>query len=156
MRTGRFERLIKAFDRFHSELSDASDERLIRLRRTWFAYKREYPEALRQGVRKQQLATGLEQGLRELPMLLRSMKPHVRRKAAAAYEAALASYAPEFIERDRDRLQRILDRNRIRGESEFHLVRNRIDMLEGRVPAPKELDRLYELVAAFEVSFRRS
>ena len=105
-------------------------------------------------MKRSQLALGLEQALRELPLLLRTLTPQHRTAAARAYHAAVEAEYPAFLQTERERLTKVLRRGRISGESEFMLVRHAIDTAEeGR--DSNALAELYRLVDNFEAKRRR-
>jgi hypothetical protein len=54
------------------------------------------------------------------------------------------------LAKEADCLSKIKTRGSIRGEAEFHLVRHRIDVLEGEPGQEQELYLLYELAERFE------
>jgi hypothetical protein len=142
----KLERLVASFDCFYGQLADVPEAAFAELRDSWQTYKETVVGRNVPGVRRSQLAAGLEQGLRELPLLLDSMTPETRKRAAVAYASAIKKEHPEFFQDIRDRFDKIVARGRIRGEAEFHLVRSEIDFLEARGAKSAELDLLYELI----------
>jgi hypothetical protein len=146
----KYEQLSAVFERFHEELGKLPDERAAQLCASWEKGKRWYADLLasRQATRSQ-LAAGLEQGLRETPQILESMPPLYRQVALKALASALEAEYPAFLEQDQVRLAKIRARGSIRDESEYYLVRNRIDLLEGS-GEEAELVELYCLVDKFE------
>lgn len=79
---------------------------------------------------KSEIATGLEQGVNELPMFFEEMEPDLRASAFRAYYSALDSIVPDYQEKLSSRVQRIIKRGKINSESEFYLLRNRLDQIE--------------------------
>jgi hypothetical protein len=97
-----------------------------------------------------QIATGLEQCLREMPDLVGGVDIQWRAAVSKALHDAVAAEYPEFLRLEAARLEKVLTRGKIRTEAEFYLVRHRIDVLEGEPELPAELQRLYALVEVFE------
>lgn len=82
-------------------------------------------------VPKSEIAKGLEQGVNDLPLLIDDLEPPIRSAALAAYWDTLDSVIPDYAERLAKNIQRILKRGYIKSESEFYLLRNRLDQIEG-------------------------
>ncbi|MDP2595470.1 hypothetical protein [Alteromonas stellipolaris] len=80
---------------------------------------------------KSVIATGLEQGVNELPMFFEEMKPSLREAAFQTYYSTLNEIVPNYQEKLSSRVQRIIKRGKIKSESEFYLLRNRLDQIEG-------------------------
>ncbi len=52
----------------------------------------------------------------------------------AWHDATLDAY-PEFLTAERQRLQKVLERGKIRTEAEFYRIRHEVDVLEGQADA---------------------
>jgi hypothetical protein len=102
------------------------------------------------GVPRSALAAGLEQGLRDIPMLLQSISPEARKSAAQALAEATSTNFPDFLAKDAERLAKIKARGSIRSENEYFLIRHQVDLLEGKPTQEQEILLLYELVEKFE------
>ena len=79
---------------------------------------------------KSEIATGLEQGVNELPMFFEEMEPGLRAKAFHSYYSALNAVVPDYQEKLSNRVQLIIKRGKINSKSEFYLLRNRLDQIE--------------------------
>lgn len=79
---------------------------------------------------KSVIATGLEQGVNELPLFFEEMKPSLRETAFQTYYSILNEIVPNYQEKLSSRVQRIIKRGKIKSESEFYLLRNRLDQIE--------------------------
>lgn len=99
-------------------------------------------------VPKSAIAKGLEQGVNDLPMLIDDLEPPIRSAALTAYWAALDSVIPDYAERLSKNIQRILKRGYIKSESEFYLLRNRLDKIEGS--GSEEESVIDQLLAQYE------
>ena len=147
-RVDRLTRLVALFDQFHSVIAPLDDPWAKRLAGNWSKIRHQYVAPA--GAPRSALAAGMEQGLREIPEFLGSMRPEVRKIAAHALEVAIASHYPEFSAKDAARLEKIKSRGSIRGENEYYLVRHHIDTLEGVSDRNEELRLFYDLVDRFE------
>jgi len=147
-RTDKLTKLVAVFDQFHEAIARLDDPTAKRLVENWAGIRRQYVEP--SGAPRSAFASGMEQGLRETPMLLRSMHPEARKCAVHALAAATSAHYPDFLDKDAERLAKIRARGSIRGENEFYLVRHHVDLLEGEPSQEEELRLLYELVDRFE------
>ena len=127
-RSDKLTKLVAVFDQFHDALGSLSDPRAKRLVENWATARPNYNEP--KGANRSALAAGMEQALREVPMILSSLESGDRKLAAGALSAALAAHYPDFVAHDVERLNKIKARGFIRGEKEYHLVRHHIDVLE--------------------------
>ena len=146
-RADKLTKLIAVYDQFYDATALLDDPKGKRLADNWAGIRHQYAEP---GVPRSALAAGMEQGLRETPMLLQSMSPKTRKHAAQALMTATLDHYPDFLIKDAERLAKIKERGSIRGEKEFHLIRHHIDLLEGEPSQSKELQVLYALVDRFE------
>ena len=151
----KYDKLFNVFEQFHASIPELSDRRLSELRDAWILAKTKYEEFLSAGESKSRLAAGLEQGLREMPLLLADLETKSRSQAVAALRSAVLRFYPEFAVKETERLEEILNAGKIRGESQFYLVRHRIDELEGSSDSGTLLSELYRLVDEFEARSRR-
>jgi hypothetical protein len=147
-RLDKLARLIAVFDQFHNDIALLDDPRAKQLAGNWARLRDQYATPV--GAPRSAFAAGMEQGLRETPMLLRSMRPESRKLAADALAAAITTHYAEFFAKDAIRLEKIKARGSIRSENEFYLVRHNIDLLEGEPSREEELRLLYRLVDRFE------
>lgn len=97
-----------------------------------------------------QIASGLEQGLRELPELIGAVDIHWRWALARALHDAIAAEYPDALLVDAQQLRTIVARGEILTKSEFHLVRYRIDVLEAMPELDPELTFLHALASDYE------
>lgn len=97
-------------------------------------------------VTRSQIAAGLEQGLRDLSMVVAGQPEEVRSAAISAYRDAIQIEYPDFIEKNKQRLAKVLKRGSVRSESEWYLLQHRVDEIEGTTEHEEELGLLYKLV----------
>ena len=148
----KFDRLTAVLDEFHQQLGNEQHEFIVRLNESWENAKRDYVLALEAGVvTKSAIASGIEQGIRETPLLLRVLPEQLRSFANQALSSALQRHAPDLQAKELERLRKIIERGKIKGESEYYLVRHHIDALEGMPGESALLPALYKLEDAFQV-----
>lgn len=147
-RIDKLTKLVAVLDQFYEAIARLDDPMAKRLVENWAGIRHQYEEP--SDVPRSAFASGMEQGLRETPMLLQSMHPEARKCAVQALAAATSAHYPDFLIRDAERLAKIKARGSIRGENEFYLVRHHVDLLEGDPTQEEELRLLYELVDRFE------
>ena len=85
-----------------------------------------------------------------MPLLLADLETKSRSQAVPALRSAVLRLYPEFAVKETERLEEILNAGKIRGKSQFYLVRHRIDELEGSSDFGTQLSKLYRLVDEFE------
>ena len=151
----KYDKLFNVFEQFYASLPELSDRRISDLRDSWNLAKAQYEMFLSVGESKSRIAAGLEQGLRELPLLLADVKLKNRSQVVAALSSAVRTFYPDFAAKEAKRLEEILTTGKIRGENQFYLVRHRMDELEGSGDSETQLRKLYRLVDEFEARPRR-
>jgi hypothetical protein len=150
----KLQRLVAVYDRFHASLEELPGDVAAAFVSNWKSYRSRYVD-IPAGVRPSQLAAGLEQGLRELPILIQPIDDDKRPGVSRALQEAIRSEYPEFLTLQQSRLSKILERNRISTESEFMLVRHIIDIGESQRSETENLRTLYGLIDAFESKKQR-
>ena len=153
-RRTKLETLFAVFEHFYTDLAKVPAPLATKLCENWKSVRMQYLNPP-PGVERSELAQGLEQGLREVPLLLRSLPDQYRSVASKAYHAALESEYPAFLTNQQERLAKVVGRGRILGESEFHLVRYAIDIGERGVTDPNTLRNLYRLAEVFQTKGHR-
>jgi hypothetical protein len=146
----KYEKLFAVYEEYTQAIAGLNDPMAAMLCASWETTKRTYERALASGSRKSQLAAGMEQGLRELPMALRAEGGGRHADILAQLHGAITTHFPEFFKEDAALLAAVVDRAKIRNGKEYYLVRHRIDELEGDAGAAAERDLLYRLVDRFE------
>lgn len=147
-RRDKLAKLVAVFDQFHDAIADLEDPQAKSLVQNWVGIREQY--VMPTVAPRSAFAAGMEQGLRETPMLLRSMQPDTRKSAALALAAAISENYPDFLEKDTERIAKVKTRGSIRGESEFYLIRHHVDVLEGAPGNEEELRKLNVLLDGFE------
>ena len=146
----KFDRLSAVFDDFHSQMSEETDELIIKLRVGWVGAKHDYEQMLSaRTATKSVIAQGLEQGIRELPLVFQSLPAEKRALANRALSFSVHRHAPDFPIKDQERLTKVFERGSIRTEAEYYLIRHQIDVLEGSPKDSLTLAKLYELESKF-------
>jgi len=101
-------------------------------------------------VKRSALVAGLEQGLREIPLLLSDLPEVERRLALKTFRRVVESNTAGFFKRDQEALDKIVARGKIKNEGEWYLIRHRVDEIEGNSPQSPQLTALYKLIVAYE------
>jgi hypothetical protein len=141
---------VAVYQRLGIELRSVKDPALTALADLCENYVAKLPEILNEaGASRSNVASGMEQGLRDMSFML-PQKPELRRACAAAFRSSVNAHYPDFFKKDEARLARVLARGRVRSESEWYLVRHRIDEIEGDKAHESDLAKLYKLVDEFE------
>jgi hypothetical protein len=146
----KYEKLFAVYEDLITAIADIRDPVISSLCSSWKSSKSAYEQALKAGVRKSQIASGLEQGLRELPMLLREVENGKRAQVSKILHSSVARNFPEFFRQDASLLAAIIERSKIRNAREYYAVRHRIDELEGDTGTLDECNLLYKLVDQFD------
>lgn len=147
--TTKYDKLFAVYEAYTQAIAGVNDPMAAMLCASWEATKRTYGQALASGGKTSQLAAGMEQGLRELPMALRA-EGGKHAEILGILHRAIATHFPEFFKHDAALLAAIVERSKIRNAREYYLVRHRIDALEGDAGALAERDLLYQLIDRFE------
>lgn len=146
--TDKLTKLVAVFDQFHEAIARLGDPKAKRLGENWVGIRHQYVKP--SGVPRSALAAGMEQALRETPLLLQSMNSETRKRSAQALAAATSAHYPDFLGKDAKRLGKVVARGSIHGESEYCLVRHHVDLLESEPSENEELRLLYSLVEKYE------
>ena len=103
-------------------------------------------------VKRSAIVAGCEQGLRETPLILTHFKlaEDIQVAALKIFYRVVEIHMPAFFEKERQRREKIVGRGKIKGESEWYLLRNRVDEIEGDVAHEVELLTLYKLLDDYE------
>jgi hypothetical protein len=101
-------------------------------------------------VPKSEIAKGLEQGINDLSLLIAELEPEYRSKAFSAYYEAVNSVSPDYFVKLNSKIQRILNRGKIKTESEYYLLRNHLDQIEGK--GTQEEKAVYDLLGDYETN----
>jgi len=97
------------------------------------------------------MASGLEQGVRDIPDFIAGVSPEWRPRVAQAFVRAVASEYPDFFKKDAKRWEKVLSRGRIESDVEFYLVRYQVERLEAEPDAGAQLEQLNRLLGEFEL-----
>jgi hypothetical protein len=150
-RATKLDRLVAAYEQLGQDLAGIPDQAVERLRNSCLEVRSLVADARSKdpSLRPSQIAAGLEQGLRETPMILASADKQWRARVVEIYRSTVASQYPDFFAKDAERFAKIRARGRIRTEAEFYLVRHEIDEADG-AEDQELLGELYGLVDEYE------
>ncbi|STR45794.1 hypothetical protein [Iodobacter fluviatilis] len=149
----KYDKLFAVFEELTKQLQLIPDEKL----QVYVGFLIQMHEQLNKmlasnrGVTKSKMATGLEQVLREVPEFFSNLKPAVRLSAINAWNASIQKEFPEFAEKSKEKIAKILIRGHIKNESEYYLVRSEVDALESVETQDSVLKQYYSLIDKFEV-----
>lgn len=146
----RYDKLLATYEDLVTAISDVRDPVIVGFCSSWKSTKTGYEQALKSGATKSQIASGMEQGLRELPMLFCEVNGEQRAQLLNCLHMAVVTNFPEFFKRDATLLASVVGRRKIRNAREYYLVRHRIDELEGEASSYDERELLHKLVDQFE------
>jgi hypothetical protein len=110
----KYEKLFAVYEEFTSAVADVNDLVIVALCSSWKSAKNTYEHALESGVRRSQIASGMEQGLREMPMVLRAVEYGKRAKVLRILHDSVAKDFPEFFRQDAPLLAAIVERSKIK------------------------------------------
>lgn len=146
------EKIIKTFEQFCESIIDNANpdvkfirDGLLSVRKVVSEKRIENPK-----LTMSQIASGLEEALREFPTTIQSVNPESRETLTKAFDAALSENYPEFVLKEREKLEKVLNRGRIRTVAEYYRVRYEIDLAEREHQGAAELSTLYSLVDEYE------
>lgn len=148
-RRTKLQTLLAVFDRFHASLERIPGDTASAFVDNWRNDRTTYVDPP-EGIRPSQLSSGLEQGLREFPLIFQSIDKRYRAQITQALNQAIETEYPEFLTVQKTRVAKILDRGRIASESEYALIRHKIDLLEGQPEEKDKLEVLYKLIDMYE------
>lgn len=149
----KLEKLCEAYEKFGLAIATVPDDKAKALSSNSLGV-RQFASEARARIPKptpSQIASGLEQGWRETLELIQCISVPWRTMASQAWHNATLEVYPEFLAMERQRLDKVLERGKIRTEAEFYRIRHEVDVLEGRPESGVELQRLYSLIDAYEV-----
>jgi hypothetical protein len=145
--------LLNTYDRLMKEFESINNEKITLLIKSWSISRIKYIEVLNGkviGIRSSLLIEGLKNGLAEIPQIISVLSSEDQEKALKFYRTILKENLPNFFDAFSSEFQKIIQRNAIRNEREFHLVRLMIDQAE-KNSAPEDLAVLYRLINDYEV-----
>lgn len=132
MRRSKYDKYRDIYEQLMSKFQNVSDSKLKDLLASWetsFAEMDEWLADPQKPVTKSMLATGLEQGLMDTYYLISELSSEYRSIASKAFVDACSEYDQGFLDKIDDRCNKILSKGKIRNESEWHLVRSKVDEL---------------------------
>lgn len=149
----RFEKLVEVYAQLGEAFRTLGNRKLVELADTWEQSLFQMHSMLianNPPVRRSALVVGLEQGLREIPLLLSELPEVERRLALTTFRHVVESSFHGFFEKDRATRDKIIARGKIKNEGEWYLIRHRVDEIERYPSQSAELAVLYKLMDAYE------
>ena len=145
----KLQRLISTLLRLAEAFDLLGEPRLAELATSWRNAIPKYDSMLAGGASAASLAAGLEQGLSEVPAIVRSMKPQAKARALQTYYSVMMREAPESLKKLEASVTRILGRGRILSAQEYYLARAVIDAGDSHLQSNRGRD-LERLVDAYD------
>ena len=149
----RFEKLAEVYAQLGAEFRNLGNATLVGIADAWAKSLSQMHSMLRENnppIKRSALIAGLEQGLRETPLMLSTLPEAQRRLALKTFRRVVESNAPGFFEREREAIDKIIAREKIKNEREWYLIRHRVDEIEGDASRVSELAALCKLIDAYE------
>lgn len=152
MKRTKLQKIIAVYERFGADIASVPDAQAKMLHRTSMGAGKWVADLLSKdpAPRPSEIASGMEQGLRDTADFIRSVAMEWRATVMKAFHAAVSMEYPEFHSKDRQRLGRVLARKKIRTEAEFYLIRHQVDVLEGETGSDALVKVLYALIDDYE------
>ena len=145
----KLQKLLALYDAFHASVAEIPGDYAQSLNYNWKQARGSY-ETPPTEVRPSQLASGLEEALREMPMLFNAAAPEERSKFNRAFFQALEEHYPDFLKKQQERFEKILSKGKISRESEYYIIRHYVDIYESNEKFSSLLTLLYQLIDVYE------
>jgi hypothetical protein len=153
MKSKKLKVLFDTYEELSQELGKFDNSYLEKLIISWSKSINEVNEWLSDPdctVKSSQITSGFEQGLRELPSLLVDLPVEIRSPVIQVFNQVVSYHLPKFFEKSKAQLQAIVSKGKIKNENDWHIVRLRMDDIEGQPNFNKEFEVLDELLRVFE------
>ena len=145
----RVAQLLAVYADFTSALTGIPDAKAQELQRLSERVPQFVAHARAAQGSEEQIASGLEDGLHELPELLAGVDAQWRWAVSRALQDAISRCSPEFAAQQAQRVDAIVASGEIANDAELHLVRHRIAVLEAEPELSEQLQPLYALVRGY-------
>lgn len=155
MGSKKLEILVNVYKELAEELSKLNSPELEPLLNGWSVSLGQVNELINNpdnAIKPSQLASGFEQGLRDVHLMLGNLNTQYRSPAIKVFYKIVGSHLPNFFQKSKVQLQCIVAKEHIKNENEWYLVRHRVDEIEGQPNNEAELAVLNELLGKFEAS----
>lgn len=84
--------------------------------------------------------------------MLGDLNAQYRSSAIEVFYKVVGLHLPRIFQKSKAQLERIVDKGKIKNENEWHLVRHRVDEIEGQSNNDAELEVLNGLLGQLEAS----
>lgn len=155
MRSKKLETLVNVYKELAEELGKLNSPELEPLLNGWSVSLDQVNEIISNAdnpIKPSQLASGFEQGLRDIHVMLGDLNAQHRSSAIKVFYKIVGLHLPSFFQKSKAQLHRIVAKGRIKNENEWYLVRHRVDEIECQPNNEAELAVLNELLGKFEAS----
>lgn len=155
MRSKKLETLVNVYKELAEELGKLNSPELEPLLNGWSVSLDQVNEIINNpddAIKPSQLVSGFEQGLRDMHLMLGDLNSQYRSSAIKVFYKVVGLHLPCFFQKSKAQLQRIVAKGQIKNESQWYLVRYRVDEIECQPNNEAELAVLNELLGNFETS----
>ncbi|NRQ41688.1 hypothetical protein HRH59_03770 [Rheinheimera sp. YQF-2] len=155
MKSKKLETLVNVYKELAEELGKLNSPELEPLLNSWSVSLGQVNEIISNpdnAIKPSQLASGFEQGLRDMHLMLSDLNVQYRSPAIGVFYKIVGLHLPGFFQKSKAQLQRIVAKGQIKNENEWYLVRHRVDEIECQLNNEAELAVLNELLGNFEAS----
>ena len=153
MKSKKLETLVNVYKELTEELGKLNIPELEPLLDSWSVSLGQVNEILDNpdnAIKPSQLASGFEQGLRDMHLMLGDLNSQYRSSAIKVFYKIVGLHLPGFFQKSKAHLQCIVAKEQIKNE--WYLVRHRVDEIECQPNNEAELAVLNELLSKFEAS----
>jgi hypothetical protein len=149
----KFEKFADVYAQLSAEFQSSGHAKLMELADVWaksLSQMRAILNDVKPSVNRSALTAGLEQGLRETPLILSSLPEIERNSALKIFRRIVQTNVPNFFAEEREAREKVIARGKIKNEREWYLLRHRVDEIEGDASQASELAELYKLLGTYE------
>lgn len=153
MKSKKLKALLDIYEELIQELSQFDDpflDKVINSLSTSLKQTNEMLSDTNSPIKPSQFVSGFEQGLRDMHVMLGDLSSSIRPPALKVFYRVVVNHLPDFFQKSKAQLGRIVATGKIKNENEWYLVRNRVDEIEGQSNSEVELAVLNELLDKFE------
>jgi hypothetical protein len=152
MKSKKLESLVNVYKELAEELGKLNSPELEPLLNGWSVSLDQVNKIISHpdnAIKPSQLASGFEQGLRDMHLILGDLNAQYRSSAIKVFYKIVGLHLPSFFQNSKAQLSRIVAKGRIKNENEWYLVRHRVDEIECQPNNEAELAVLNELLGKF-------
>ena len=153
MKSKKLQALINTYEDLSNKFREIDEPTLNLFSKGWSISLTQIDKVLSDSDNKvtlSQLSAGFEQGLRETALMLAELPTEVRTLAIREFNQVVALHIPNFFEKTKKQLEKVVSKGVIKTEQQWYLVRTRMDEIEGKNGCDAEFEYLDKLLMDFE------